>query len=263
MSAVESLEAALRRGRNTDGGWGYYAGKASRLEPTCWALLALADSDPEVLRKWPSVNGLLLERTGGEPNYAFHALGLLTLIGRRAEYTLGNGRLLVAGISLLISVPLIYFALGMPIGAMTGFTILMFAGCAAMYVYYSTVYSTIQDVIEPSLRGTAMALYFFAMYVLGASLGPVGMGFLSGHFTEKAAVAAGVTETTFEALRPFAPQGLHSALYVIPVLGFLLSLVLFAGSRTVTKDMERLQRWMRESSDQPSGVEAAKVEAAK
>ena len=52
--------------------------------------------DPEVLRKWPSVNGLLLERTGGEPNYAFHALGLLTLIGRRAEYTLGNGRLLVA-----------------------------------------------------------------------------------------------------------------------------------------------------------------------
>ncbi|HKP85053.1 MAG TPA: MFS transporter [Blastocatellia bacterium] len=172
-----------------------------------------------------------------------------------------NGRLLVAGIALLISVPLIYFALGMPVGATAGFTILMFSGCAAMYVYYSTVYSTIQDVIEPSLRGTAMALYFFAMYVLGASLGPVGMGFLSSYFTQSAAAAAGVTETTFEALRPFAPQGLHSALYVIPVLGFLLSLVLFAGSRTVTKDMERLQRWMRESADKPA--EAAKAEVAK
>lgn len=174
-----------------------------------------------------------------------------------------NGRLLVAGISLLLSVPLIYFALGMPVGATMGFTVMMFLGCATMYVYYSTVYSTIQDVIEPSLRGTAMALYFFAMYVLGASLGPVGMGFLSSYFTQSAAARAGVTETTFEALRPFASQGLHSALYVIPVLGLLLAIVLFAGSRTVTKDMERLQKWMRESADKPTEVESAKARVAK
>ena len=45
-------------------------------------------------------------------------------------------------------------------------------GSGVMFAYYSTVYSTIHDVVEPSLRGTAMALYFFAMYVLGASLGP-------------------------------------------------------------------------------------------
>ncbi|MGA9768717.1 MAG: MFS transporter [Blastocatellia bacterium] len=173
-----------------------------------------------------------------------------------------NGRLLVAAIALLISVPFIYFALGMPVGATVGFAILMFVGCASMYVYYSTVYSTIQDVIEPSLRGTAMALYFFAMYVLGAALGPVGMGFLSSYFTKSAASAAGVTDMSFEALRPFAPQGLHSALYTIPVLSLILALVLFAGSRTVTKDMERLQKWMRESADEPASAEAA-VGAAK
>ena len=174
-----------------------------------------------------------------------------------------NGRLLVAAISLLISVPFIYFALGMPVGATTGFAVLMFMGCATMYVYYSTVYSTIQDVIEPSLRGTAMALYFFAMYVMGASLGPVGMGFLSSYFTKSAATAAGVTDMSFEALRPFAPQGLHSALYIIPVLSLILAIVLFAGSRTVAKDMERLQKWMRESADEPAGAEAAKIGAAK
>jgi MFS family permease len=121
-------------------------------------------------------------------------------------------------------------------------------GMASMYVYYSTIYSAIQDVIEPSLRGTAMALYFFAMYVLGASLGPVGMGFSSSHFTRSAALAAGVTDTSFQALRPFAAAGLHSALYVVPVSGVLLGLVLFAASRTVAKDMEKLQRWMREST---------------
>jgi MFS family permease len=185
-----------------------------------------------------------------------------------------NGRLLVATVAILISVPLMYFGLSSPIASaspadrtylfgipndMVGFTILAGLGVASMYVYYSTVYSTIQDVIEPSLRGTAMALYFFAMYVLGASLGPIGMGLLSSHFTSTAALAAGVTDTSFEALRPFASQGLHSALYVIPVLGVLLGLVLFAGSRTVTKDMERLRRWMRESEAKTPKVESAEA----
>jgi MFS family permease len=128
----------------------------------------------------------------------------------------------------------------------------MTIGCALMYVYYATVYSTIQDVIEPSLRGTAMALYFFAMYVCGASLGPIGMGAISSYFQRSAASAAGVTEMTFEALRPFAGQGLHSALYIIPVLSLILSAVLFAGAKTVTKDMDKVQKWMRDNAEKPT-----------
>ena len=141
-------------------------------------------------------------------------------------------------------------------GDTAGFMLLMGSGCALMYVYYSTVYSTIQDVTEPSLRGTAMALYFFAMYVLGASLGPYGTGLVSDFFTARAAAAAGVTATTQQALEPFRAAGLHTAMYLIPVLGALLTLVLFAASRTVTKDTERLQRWMRDSSaeDAPVGT---------
>jgi MFS family permease len=185
------------------------------------------------------------------------------IIGDAVVKRRANGRLLVGAISVLLGVPLVYFALTQPAGATLSFTVLLFLGWALMYVYYATVYSTIQDVIEPSLRGTAMALYFFAMYVLGASLGPIGMGYLSSHFTAQAAQAAGVTETTFEALAPFAPQGLHSALFIIPLLGLLLALVLFAGSRTVTKDMDRLQRWMREAADTTPLAEAAKAEAAK
>jgi hypothetical protein len=37
-------------------------------------------------------------------------------------------------------------------------------------------------------------------------------------------------------------------MYIIPALGCLLTLVLFAGSRTVTKDMERLRSWMSQSA---------------
>ena len=60
-----------------------------------------------------------------------------------------------------------------------------------MYVYYATVYSTIQDVIEPSLRATAMALYFAAMYVFGGALGPTVIGKTSDYFAHQAAVARG------------------------------------------------------------------------
>ncbi len=159
-----------------------------------------------------------------------------------------DGRLLLAAFALLVSVPLIFFALQQPGGNMLAFSILMGAGVAAMNVYYSTVYPAIQDVIEPSLRGTAMSLYFFAMYVLGAALGPLGTGLASDFFTARAAQAAGVIELTQPSLEPFRAAGLHSAMYIIPALGLLLTLVLYAASRTVTKDMAILNRWMRELS---------------
>jgi hypothetical protein len=84
-----------------------------------------------------------------------------------------------------------------------------------------------------------MALYFFAMYVLGASLGPLGTGFVSDYYTKKAAAAAGVTGLDARALEPFRAEGLHSAMYMIPVLSVLLAIVLFAASRTVARDMDR------------------------
>ena len=98
-----------------------------------------------------------------------------------------NGRLLVASTAIELSVPLLYYALGQPTGeavlfgvAMRGwlaFALLFGLACMLLYVYYGTVYSTIQDVIEPSLRATAMALYFCAMYAFGGAAGP---GFKTG-----------------------------------------------------------------------------------
>jgi MFS family permease len=170
------------------------------------------------------------------------------ILGDAVTKRRANGRLLVGALAILGSVPFLFLALERPGGDRLGFMLLMGTGCALMYGYYSTVYSTIQDVIEPSLRGTAMALYFFAMYVLGASLGPYGTGLVSDFFTERAAVAAGISASTQQALEPFRAEGLHTAMYIIPVLGVLLTLVLFAASRTVGKDMEKLQRWMRETT---------------
>lgn len=152
-----------------------------------------------------------------------------------------DGRLIVAAVATLLSAPLMLLALLRPAHDLVLFVVFGALACMVMYVYYASVYATLQDVVEPSLRGTAMAVYFFAMYVLGASFGPLATGMASDHFTRKAAAAAGLAEASGRALEPFRGVGLHSAMYLIPVLSTLLALVLFAASRTVGKDMERMQ----------------------
>ena len=87
------LRQFLLAGRNSDGGWAYAPGKATRLEPTCWALIAMPDADPDVLRRWPLTGDLLRERADGEANFGFHAVGLLALVARRIEHEVGNTRL--------------------------------------------------------------------------------------------------------------------------------------------------------------------------
>jgi hypothetical protein len=87
---------ALVAGANPDGGWAYYPGHASRLEPTCWALLALlahpstAGSDMSAHRDFllraRRSDGLLLEHAVDEenrPNLAFNGLLALLLLAER------------------------------------------------------------------------------------------------------------------------------------------------------------------------------------
>lgn len=190
------------------------------------------------------------------------AVGVVGLLGGgwaadRLRKTRANGRMLLATASLFVSTPLVYLALDRPRGDLVGFMLLMGFGWMLIYVYYATVYAAIQDVVEPSLRATAMALYFFAMYVLGGSFGTSILGMLSDHYARQAMAAGGGTAMT----EAFRAEGLHNAFYVVPLVSLILAFVLYAGSRTVAKDMERLQRWMRESAAQTPTAQAA--EAAK
>ena len=91
------LREFLLRARNHDGGWGYQPGKASRLEPTCWAFLALGSAlERTVLEQWPCAEGLLLERHGGAANFAFHGQALVTFRALNLEHAAGNRTLLAA-----------------------------------------------------------------------------------------------------------------------------------------------------------------------
>jgi MFS family permease len=202
--------------------------------------------------------------------YGFSGIGGLVVGGALADRLYQHrvdGRLIVGCGAIVICAPLMWLGLMRPSGDVWGFALLMGTGCGVMYAYYATVYSTIHDVVEPSLRGTAMALYFCAMYLLGASLGPVGTGLVSDYFTFEKAAAAGAVQPlplgailsaelrslvgeskgfNLRALEPFRAAGLHTAMFVVPILAAFLAVVLFAASRTVTADVGKLRDWMRE-----------------
>jgi MFS family permease len=175
--------------------------------------------------------------------YGFGALGIFGA-GWLADRTFRRGvrgRLYVACIGLAAAIPCLLLALAVPAGQLALCALWLLPACMLLYTYYGAVYATIQDITEPSLRGTAMSIYFCAMYLLGAVLGPVATGWLSDHFARRAAAADG----SLDVLEPHKAIGLHDAMYVIPILSVALVVVLFAASRTVQGDYRRMQERMK------------------
>ena len=178
------------------------------------------------------------------------ALGMLVggWLGDRVRKMRPDGRMLLAGTAMLAAAPAGLSALLLPQGALLPFMVLQGIAAFLMYVYYATVYATIHDIIEPGLRGRAMAIYFFAMYLLGASLGPVATGWLSDFLAGHAAAASGFAATGTPAIpEAFRAAGLRQAMFLIPALGTVLAAVLFAGAATVGGDIRSMQAWLMQS----------------
>jgi hypothetical protein len=82
---------ALMGSSNVAGGWGYAVRKASRLEPTCWALLAAGQSRGKAdlaihgsfLEKCTRSGGCLVEDPRWPINVGFNALVAFTWLNRR------------------------------------------------------------------------------------------------------------------------------------------------------------------------------------
>ncbi len=157
--------------------------------------------------------------------------------GYRGDRVSGNARsarLWMAAIIALISAPIMFFGVRQTVGSAPSALVAMAVAYAAYNTYYGFVYSSIQDIVAPSQRGFTMSVYFMAMYLCGASLGPLLTGGLSDVLARRAMNAAGATN-----LEAFRGMGLQQAMVVMPVLSVLLAIVLYAGSRTMTKDIAR------------------------
>jgi predicted MFS family arabinose efflux permease len=165
--------------------------------------------------------------------------------GDRIVHRRKDGRMLSAAIFAVLGAPAVYVAIVLPAGTLFLATALLTFAYGTMNSYYGLVYSSIQDIVPPAKRGTTMAIYFMLMYMCGASFGPYLTGHLSDTMARRAAEAAGSATIT----EAFRAVGLQQAMVIIPVLSTALAVVLWAGSRTIIRDMAR-----RDAAEAPLGA---------
>ena len=158
--------------------------------------------------------------------------------GDRIIHARKDGRMLSAAVIALLGAPLGYFGIIQGNGSLLLAVALITLAYGTLNSYYGLVYSSIQDIVAPAFRGTAMSVYFMFMYLGGASFGPLLTGSLSDHMALRAAREAG-KQLTRGQHDPFRAVGLQQAMIVIPILSAALALVLYLGSRTIARDMAR------------------------
>lgn len=162
-----------------------------------------------------------------------------------------NGRLMFAALSMTIACLCTGYALHagrIEIGVFVGVFSL---GWLFSYNFYTCVYTAIQDVVQPRLRATAMALFFAGLYLLGGGLGPVVAGLLSDHFAHTAMAVAQVEQMT----EAFKAVGLHDAMmYLIPGALFFTLVFLVTASKCFSRDAQRMREGMVADEPVAGGV---------
>lgn len=156
-------------------------------------------------------------------------------LGDRVIRKRHDGRMLSAAVAALLAAPVALAGIQQPAGAAAGCILLVMTGYGLLNMYYGLVYAAMHDIVAPQVRGTAMSIYFLAMYLCGASFGPLITGRLSDYLARHAALAAGAVQVG----ELYRAIGLHQAMYVIPAISMGLAVVLYAGSRTIEADMRR------------------------
>jgi predicted MFS family arabinose efflux permease len=146
-----------------------------------------------------------------------------------------DGRMLCAAIAALAAVPLSCLGILEPAGSLPRGIAFFLLAYAFLTSYYGLVYSAIQDIVAPNQRGITMAIYFMAMYLCGASFGPLLTGRVSDLLARRAAVSAGSPVVT----ESFRAVGLQQAMLMIPIFSLVLAGVLYMGSRTIISDIAR------------------------
>lgn len=152
------------------------------------------------------------------------------LVARNAR----NARLWMAAIVALLGAPIMFYGITRPAGFAAATLVAIAIGYGAFNTYYGPVYSSIQDIVPANQRAFSMSVYFMAMYLCGASFGPLLTGRLSDYMARRAMNAAGAAS-----LAGFRAVGLQKAMVIMPILSVALAIVLYLGSRTMSEDVER------------------------
>ena len=164
-------------------------------------------------------------------------LGLAGIVGLllggrladRASDRHPSGRLVVAAAGFAAAIPLTLAALLLGSGSAALFVILFAIGWTGTQFLSAAASPAIADVTPPTLRATAIAVYFASFNLVGATIGPILVGALSD------ALATPAGGLSAEAV------GLHRALLVIVPIGLAIAVVgAWRASRALPLDREAM-----------------------
>ncbi len=197
--------------------------------------------------------GLPLERAAISTGVIVGITGLIGLtaggwIADRMHQRSERGRLMLGAVCVAVSAVATWYALQLGAGQVGAFIAIFSIGWLLQYSYYICLYPAIQDVVEPRLRATALAVFFAALYLLGGAFGPLVVGLLSDRYAEAAMAAAGAVEMTEQ----FKAVGLHGAMILVPASLLVTAVAIFMATRSFPADARAMSEGMAAGRPTPS-----------
>jgi predicted MFS family arabinose efflux permease len=129
-------------------------------------------------------------------------------------------------------------------------TLVLIAAAAVLLLFYGPTLGMIQNLLEPKMRATGVALFTTLYTLIGAGLGPTFVGFMSDRFTQ-AAFGAGDFKTLcpggvappgspaalVQACASASASGVQSALTAAVCVFFVAAIAYYMASRTLRQDL--------------------------
>jgi predicted MFS family arabinose efflux permease len=145
--------------------------------------------------------------------------------------------------------PFIYF-FALRIEARFAATIVLTGAAAVLLLFYGPTLGMIQNLLEPKMRATGIALFTTLYTAIGAGLGPPFVGFVSDYFTQNAFTAGsfhemcpggvarpGSAEALMQACASASALGVQNALTAAVCVFWLAAISYFMASRTLRQDL--------------------------
>jgi predicted MFS family arabinose efflux permease len=154
----------------------------------------------------------------------------------------------IAALGLTLA-PIIYF-FAFRIEGRVPAAIVLTGAAAALLMFYGPTIGMIQNLLEPKMRATGVALFTTLYTAIGAGLGPAFVGFMSDRFAQSTfgqenfklacpggVAPAGSADVLMQACRDASAFGVQHALTVAVCVFFLAALAYFMASRTFREDL--------------------------
>lgn len=154
----------------------------------------------------------------------------------------------IASVGLFCAPIVYYFAFRME--SLTGAAVVLTAAAAVLLLFYGPTLGMIQNLLEPKMRASGMAVFSTFYTLVGAGVGPGIVGFMSDRFAQRAfgeqsyvascpggMAPKGSAQALIDACANASATGIQQAMTTVVCSAFIACLCYFMASRTLREDL--------------------------